>query len=275
MSFFTSFPDHQVLESLQEKFLKDLDVTGAESFLMTDEAKGAQGIGIEDVQAYLDNFKWFGKLLEGKERLKSEWEKIEIILDQLEKKIYSSEFLSFRELKKKYDEGKLNLDQYVDSLGELYKMKLGQTLGELYPQISQMQSAKKITLSINQKEVEKEYFEFVQALQKKLVQEDFKEVVKNILNYRSEKINVEEHYLFLSQYLEPGQEERVSPLKVRRVGGVMEEINNPTDSPYLKGREKQEDKELYPNLKLLFQQMALTKDLSWEKLKEERKIIRS
>ncbi|MBI3306302.1 MAG: hypothetical protein HYZ84_00645, partial [Candidatus Omnitrophica bacterium] len=41
----------------------------------------------------------------------------------------------------------------------------------------------------------------------------------------------------------------------------------------LKGREKQEEKELYPNLRLFTQQMSLMKQISWEKLDTEIKSL--
>ncbi|MBI1883609.1 MAG: Maf family protein, partial [Chlamydiae bacterium] len=121
--------------------------------------------------------------------------------------------------------------------------------------------------------VESEYLSFLSELEKKLPKEELNEVLRNVLEHRLGRVSYEEHYLFLNKYLEPEDGERVSPLKLRGVGGVMQENNNPSDSPYFKGREKQEEKELYPNLKFFAQQMSLMKQISWEKLDQEIKSL--
>ncbi|MBI1883309.1 MAG: hypothetical protein HYS08_03780 [Chlamydiae bacterium] len=268
MSFFTAFPKKEILPLVQDQFIQDRDINGVESFLMGEKTGGAIGLGVEELQPYLENVKLMNELMEERELQEHVWSDLEELFQSLREKIYPQELLELMKKKKQYEDFKIGMGEYLQQLNVR-----GLKLEEDFPQISLYLKLQTLEKKTDMSRVESEYLSFLQTLEKQLTKEELNEVMKNVLEHRLGRIGDEAHYLFLSKYLEPEHEENVPPLFFKEgpgelgVGGVMEEVNNPTGSPYIKGREKQ--KELYPNLKFFIEQMSLMKKISWEKLDSE------
>ncbi|MBI1870822.1 MAG: hypothetical protein HYS07_06490 [Chlamydiae bacterium] len=305
MSFFTAFPDQKALAEAQKKFLMNHDINSLESFLISEGDK-VKGWGVEDVRTYVDNARAMGALMEERELQEPVWADLDETIKNLRLKIYPKELWELMEKREKYREYKIGVGEYVNQISKIKDQndrskirndqfviasEAKQSQLYLYPSIEKFLELQTLEKKTDASKIESEYLKFLSKLEKKLPKEELNEVLKNVLEYRLGRVSDEEHYLFLSKYLEPEDGESFSPLKLRGEGGVMEENNNPSDSPYgfrlsasttssfthkwvpelgrLKGREKQEEKELYPNLKLFIQQMSLMKQISWEKLDEE------
>ncbi|MBI3276353.1 MAG: hypothetical protein HYZ66_01195, partial [Chlamydiae bacterium] len=296
MQFFWSFPDKKILREASQKFLENHKINGVEAFLINSDSHKVEGIGIEETNAYIENVKSMGELLEAQESEESEWIKIQETIKNLRQKIYPKELIELIEKREEYREFKMDLGEYVKQLeandglkargskleakaknqtAENQSLPLSSSSLELrassqnYPQLGLYVQLQALEKKMDASKIESEYLTFLSELEKKLPKEELSEVLRNVLEHRLGRISDEKHYLCLSRYLEPEDEENVSPLKLRGAGGVMEEVNNPTDSPYIKGREKQEEKKLYPNLQLLIQQMSLMKQISWSELEKE------
>ncbi|MBI3266432.1 MAG: hypothetical protein HYZ67_05185, partial [Chlamydiae bacterium] len=298
MQFFWGFPDKEVLKAASLKFLENHDINGVEAFLIEEGPQKVEGIGVEEIKPYVENVKSMGELLEIKESEESEWIKMEEVIHQLRERIYPSELRELMEFKEKYESHNIKMGEYLNQISNIKnqndksEIKIGK---QSYPQITRYLELKDLEEKIDLSAVEGEYLVYLEVLEKSLVKEEAQKLLREVLEYRLGKRSEVEHYLFLKQYLKLVTEEKLSPLKIippllsipplkvrgawgvtslKRFGelgegGVMKENDNPSGSPYFKGRENQDDVRHYKNLELLFEEMELMKNLSWEKLEGE------
>ncbi|MBI3266799.1 MAG: hypothetical protein HYZ67_07055, partial [Chlamydiae bacterium] len=234
MSFFTSFPEDQAFRMARKSFLEKNEITGAESFLMSKEGQKSEGFGVEDFDAYWKNVEWMGKLMEGQNRQENEWQSLEQTLKALRQKVYSKELRTLSEKKEAYEEGRVGIEGYVTFLSSF--------TGSLAPMIQKFLALKDLESRIDHGKVDQEYLSYLEVLEKKLSEEEVKELLKNILEHRLGKVRDEDHYLYLKQYDE----------RVKGQGSGVKKFRN---------------------LELLFEQMKLLKEISWNRLQSEVKAL--
>ncbi|MBI1869808.1 MAG: SDR family NAD(P)-dependent oxidoreductase [Chlamydiae bacterium] len=293
---FANFPDQKALDLAQEEFLKANRIDGVESFLITQSPDQVEGVGVEDLSAYLNNVKLMGQFLEEKDMQEHVWQDLETLFKQLEGKVYSKELRDFIEKREQYNQFKMEMGEYVTYLGlriadcglrrknkndqpviasEATRLvRFGSTESRQeqsqfsqYPAIEKYLAMKSLEEKINLQAVETEYLAFLSELEKKLPKEESTEILRHVLEYRLGRESEQDHYLFLSQYM-TGLEARSSKLEAKaKTGEAFTSSLEPRASS--KGSASSE----FKNLKLLFQEMALLKEVSWEELESQMKEV--
>ncbi|MBI1871109.1 MAG: hypothetical protein HYS07_07955 [Chlamydiae bacterium] len=267
LSFFTSFPDQKAVATTQVKLLENQEINGLESFLIHAGPQKTIGWGVEELGTYVDNVKLMKQLMEERELQSHEWENLEETFKNLRQKIYSKELLKLVEKREKYREYKIGMGEYVKAVNSrqstvdrskginiFFPWIMDRGLwSKNFPQLTLYLQLQALEEETDISKVESEYLSFLSELEKKLPKEESNEVLKNVLEHRLGRISDEEHYLFLSKYLDPEDGEGFSPLffnptgtiKSREgsgeleVGGVMEEEVTPSVPLKIRGREKQ------------------------------------
>ncbi|MBI1884206.1 MAG: hypothetical protein HYS08_08395, partial [Chlamydiae bacterium] len=233
LSFFTAFPDKDALARATEKFLQKSDMDGVESFLVTEGPGKTEGVGVEDLKAYVKNVEYMGDFLEEKELQEHVWQNLEMVFRKLREKIYSKALKFFFEQKQKYSDFKIDLTTYIQSLEKIYQETFQKKFGAEKPFLRRYLKLNRLETRLDSSRIEQEYLKFLETLEKKLPQEESALILRHVLERRLGRESDQDHYTFLSRY-----------------------------AHLVKGAE-------IPNLKLLFRQMKLLKKLSWKDLEEE------
>ncbi|MBI1883142.1 MAG: hypothetical protein HYS08_02920 [Chlamydiae bacterium] len=194
-SLFTSFPDQEILRKVQDQFIKQNDITGAESFLMTNGKGRASGFGVEDVDAYVANVQSMGKLMQERRLYRLELRELDRLISNLEKRILSKTIQDFLKKKKAYSKAKIKLEDYLKYIGKMNEHPFSN-----HPTIQKFLKINKLESSISKDKLQKEYLFFLETLQKKLPMEDLAPVLQSVLEFRSGKIEEAEHDGFISRY---------------------------------------------------------------------------
>ncbi|MBI3266020.1 MAG: hypothetical protein HYZ67_03070 [Chlamydiae bacterium] len=214
MSFFTGFPDKEALQKAQSKFIKDHSINGVEAFLIGEGNHMAEGLGAEDLSAYVDNIKFMGEFMEEKELQEQVWSNLEETFKNLRKKIYSPELLELMNKRDQYSQFKIGVKEYVSYLLD------EESKSSQYPTIQKFTELQVLEEETDISKVESEYLAFLSELEKKLPKEELNEVLKNVLEHRLGRISDQEHYLFLSRYLDAEGGEGFSPLFFNPTGTI-------------------------------------------------------
>ncbi|MBI1883537.1 MAG: hypothetical protein HYS08_04965 [Chlamydiae bacterium] len=237
MSFFDTFPDKKALQIAQEKFLQRSDIDAVESFLITEGPDKAQGLGIEDLSVYVDNIDAMGKSLEENTLQEQAWQTSKEMIEALEKKVFSKGMYDWMSKVKQYRETRTDIQTYFKELSQQYKETFGKDVSTPYPTLKNYADLVQLESQVNPEALEKEYLHFLEILEAKLPKEESTSLLRHVLEYRLGQVSDQEHYLYLSQY--------------------MNRMENGSST--------------FQNLKLLMDQMNLMKNLSWEKLDGEMK----
>ncbi|MBI3265566.1 MAG: isocitrate lyase [Chlamydiae bacterium] len=246
MSFFTAFPDKEVLKIAQDQFLKNNDVTGVESFLMTEGASQAQGVGIEDLSSYVNNVRLMGELIQENEVHQADWQNLDEVFGKLREKIYSKDLLEFVQKKSDYENLELDVNDYEAYLSSVYQKTFQKNAGEENPTLGSLEKLRKLEVGFDENALRQEYLSYLKILEKNLSKDELTKVLRNVLEYRLGRESDQDHYLFLSQYFE-------------RVKGQSHGDYNNMESGVKE----------YRNLESMFSQMLIMKELSWERLEAE------
>ncbi|MBI1869821.1 MAG: hypothetical protein HYS07_01350, partial [Chlamydiae bacterium] len=216
-SFFTGFPGHEVMEKVQKEHLEKGEISGGESFLMTEDNRHVGGFGVEEVSDYVENLKLMGKFLEERELEENALEDMEVFLKNLRHKTYSKELMELVEEREQYGENKIEMGEYLYQISNIKyqndksKIKNDQPViaSEAkqsqffqYPAIQKFLKFQFLQKKTDLKAVESEYLKFLSELEKKLPKEAMAEVMRHVLEHRLGRMSDEEHYLYLRRYLE-------------------------------------------------------------------------
>ncbi|MBI1871750.1 MAG: hypothetical protein HYS07_11285 [Chlamydiae bacterium] len=247
LSFFTAFPDKEALARATEKFLQKSDMDGVESFLVTEGPEKAEGVGVEDLKAYVKNIEYMGDFIEERELQEHVWQNLEMDFRKLREKIYSKDIRELMEKREKYREFKIGMGEYLNQISKIKDQNDKSNIKNsknpamffpasqlpIYPAIQRFLKLQSLEGKTDLSKAEQEYLKFLETLEKKLPQEKSALILRHVLECRLGRESDQDHYIFLSQYVHLVQASEI------------------------------------PNLKLLFRQMKILKKLSWKDLEEE------
>jgi len=193
-SLFTTFPDVDIRREVATYFMKKGKISGAEH-LAINTKKPILLYGIENKDYYLANLKAFTGTLSSRTRAKKVCEEINTYLIKLKRYIYNKELQAFDKKVTDYNNDKIKFVTfcaYLNKAAAREKVDLKNS-----ENFSHLVNALKIEKKIDFKKVDKERSAIINALEKKLSQDELSDLLMKSLSYRTKKIKASDYYTYL------------------------------------------------------------------------------
>jgi len=193
-SLFTTFPDVDIRREVATYFMKKGKISGAEH-LAINTKKPMLLYGIENKDYYLANLKAFTGTLSSRTRAKKVCKEINTYLKKLKRYIYNKELQVFDKKVTDYSNDKIKFVTFCAYLNkEAARKKVNLKNSENF---SHLVNALKIEKEIDFKKVDKERSAIINALEKKLSQDELSDLLMKSLSYRTKKIKASDYYTYL------------------------------------------------------------------------------
>jgi len=193
-SLFNTFPDEDIKKEVATYFMKKGKISGAELLAITTK-KPITLYGVENKDYYLENLKCFTTTLPVRGSAKQVCGEIKSYLNRLKGYIYNNDL---KELDKKisdYEEDKI---KFVDFCVYLNKVAQGKKVDlARYNNFSHFTSVLDIEKGIDFDKVDGERTNLINALEKKLSQDQLSDLFLKSLSYKTKKISASEYYTYL------------------------------------------------------------------------------
>ncbi|HNX91035.1 MAG TPA: CPBP family glutamic-type intramembrane protease, partial [Candidatus Omnitrophota bacterium] len=209
-SVFNDAKRHGVVNDVADYFLKEGELNGAEYYGLT---KGSENNlwGIENGDLYKKNLEVYQDLAKERDTIEKLIKNLSSILNSLKVRIFSKEMLDFDKAYIAFKNGNMDFKTYAAFLGEM-SGKYGRDL-EQYVNFGMLLATIEREKNIDFKEANKEREKIVDILQRDLSKAEMEELVRKIVEYRTERLNIVDFYDYLLQ-------------KARCVGMDMSQFSN-------------------------------------------------
>lgn len=199
---FSQFPDKDIKTEVATYFMKKGRITGPEYLSITSNLKFTIW-GIEDENAYKENYDAFVKTITAKDQNKQVLSQLARGLDIAKQNIFSADLKDIDAKMKDYRDNKLQFLDFAKYLTAKAKA-VGIDLKK-YPHFDQQNKALALEGAIDFKRVDQERGACIDELSKKMGKDKLSELVTKSLSFRLGKIPAEDYYLFLKDSAQAGK----------------------------------------------------------------------
>jgi hypothetical protein len=191
---FSQFPDKDIKTEVATYFMKKGRITGPEYLSITSDLKFMIW-GIEDENAYKENYDAFVKTITAKDQNRKVLDQLGRGLEITKQNIFSA---ALKELDAKMNGYRNNTIPFLDYAKYLTAKARGAGIDLAgYPNFNQQNRALVLETAIDFKRVDQERGSCIDALSKKMGKDKLSELVTKSLSFRLGKIPAEDYYAFL------------------------------------------------------------------------------
>ncbi|MFC1667530.1 ARMT1-like domain-containing protein, partial [Candidatus Omnitrophota bacterium] len=194
----SSFPDKEVREKTARLFINSGELTG-EEYLSITKYPDLPIWGIEDKDIYFQNIIKFNKIMKFSPNAQVFIHQAKEALKALKPKIYSKDLMEIDAKETEYEEGKIDMTEYLDYLIDLeHSVKLND-----FKNIALLQESLKFEKEIDQKRIIQESQDLLANLQAVLLQKDNEKEIRVLLEkatlFKDQKIAPFSFYSYLNE----------------------------------------------------------------------------
>ncbi|MFH1846740.1 MAG: glycosyltransferase family 39 protein [Candidatus Omnitrophota bacterium] len=194
LDVFTSIKDQEKRREIADYFVKAGEISGPELYAINNPEKVILW-GIEDKNLYLENFKAYHNYLKHSEDVNSYLEELTRILDVLKKHIFTQELLELDKMSNEYKAGSLGFREYSSFL--IQKAKKQAYPVEKFNNLYLLQQLIDKEKHIDFKKANTERAVIIDKLEKVLSRDEIRELVANIIKFKTEKMSEKKFYKFI------------------------------------------------------------------------------
>ncbi|MFH1395204.1 MAG: hypothetical protein ABIH09_03520, partial [Candidatus Omnitrophota bacterium] len=194
LDVFTSIKDQEKRREIADYFVKAGEISGPEFYAINNPEKVTLW-GIEDKNLYLKNLKAYHDFLKHEEEVNGYLEELTRGLDLLKKCIFTPELLELDKMCNEYKSGNLGFREYSDFL--IQKAKEYAFPVEKFNNLYLLQRAIEKEKHIDFKKANAERAIIIDELEKVLSRDEMRELVKNIIRFKTEKMSEKKFYRFI------------------------------------------------------------------------------
>ncbi len=191
-----AYPDKQILKKISDHFVREAYLSGTDFFgIFHDGPTDLQGV--EDAQLYLDDLKAFVQSHYAQAQIESALNGLKDVYQKVSGIVYGPRARDFMAFLSGYQKGSIGFARYCEQLAD-FAEKAGIALTR-YEDFQKIVQSLRIEKNIANDSVEKERSLLLDGLQKKMVQEDLTDLLRESLLYRTGKKSSTDFYDYLEK----------------------------------------------------------------------------